>query len=215
MRCSVLKVADNVDYCRCNRLFQRLSGLNFSSCCEFSKGLEGHISTSFVTDTKPVTMVPSDWRKLGFRTKACYGVGHVLNDLCSSMWFTYLLVYLHQVAKFSNIKAGALLLVGQLADGICTPLVGIESDNTGNFKYGRRKVWHAVGVACVAFTFPFIFNLCISNCKNADEGPLFFYYALFIIIFQFGWATTQISHLALIPELSDDEHEKCGLNAIR
>ena len=26
-----------------------------------------------------------------------YGLGHVLNDLCASMWFTYLLLYYHQV----------------------------------------------------------------------------------------------------------------------
>ena len=29
--------------------------------------------------------------------KLGYGLGHVLNDLCASMWFTYLLLYFHQV----------------------------------------------------------------------------------------------------------------------
>lgn len=168
-----------------------------------------------MNNTQQTMRLSSSRKKLSFRTKICYGVGHVLNDLCSSMWFTYLLVYLHRVVRFPNVKAGALLLLGQITDGMCTPLVGIESDKTGNFSYGRRKVWHLVGVLCVAFTFPFIFNLCIWNCKNAEESALFFYYSLFIMIFQFGWAATQISHLALIPELSDDDHEKCGLNAIR
>ncbi|MPC96962.1 Major facilitator superfamily domain-containing protein 12 [Portunus trituberculatus] len=28
-----------------------------------------------------------------------YGVGHIFNDLCASMWFTYLLVYLHYVLQ--------------------------------------------------------------------------------------------------------------------
>ncbi len=28
----------------------------------------------------------------------CYGVGHVLNDLAASMWFSYLLVFLHNVS---------------------------------------------------------------------------------------------------------------------
>ena len=37
----------------------------------------------------------------------------------------------------------------------------------------------------------------------------------FIVIFQFGWATTQISHLAMIPELSECKIEKVTLNAIR
>lgn len=42
--------------------------------------------------------------------------------------------------------AGVLLLVGQIADGICTPLIGYESDRTpGCGNYGKRKTWHLVG----------------------------------------------------------------------
>ncbi|EDO34621.1 predicted protein [Nematostella vectensis] len=151
---------------------------------------------------------------LSFRAKFCYGVGHILNDLCASMWFTYLLVYLHKVVKFSNLAAGALLLIGQVADAIATPIVGIESDRTHNCAYGRRKIWHLIGVLCVTLTFPFIFNLCIT-CENSSTWALFVYYTPFIIIFQFGWASTQISHLSLIPELTSDEHAKTTLNTIR
>ena len=151
---------------------------------------------------------------LTWKTKICYGVGHVLNDLCASMWFTYLLVYLHKVVKFSNAAAGTLLLIGQIADAICTPIVGIESDRTGRFQYGRRKIWHLVGVISVALSFPFVFNLCL-GCENSKPWSKFIYYAPFIAIFQFGWAASQISHLSLIPELTTDDNEKCGLNAIR
>lgn len=42
--------------------------------------------------------------------------------------------------------AGVLLLIGQIADAICTPLVGYESDQTsGCANYGKRKTWHLVG----------------------------------------------------------------------
>lgn len=34
---------------------------------------------------------------LTVRHKAAYAVGHVLNDLCASMWFTYLLLYFNYV----------------------------------------------------------------------------------------------------------------------
>ena len=152
--------------------------------------------------------------QLTWRTRLCYGVGHILNDLCASMWFTYLLVYLHSVVRFSNIAAGTLLLIGQVVDALSTPFVGVESDKTGNCRYGRRKVWHLVGVICVACTFPFIFNLCI-HCEDAVTWALFLYYVPFIVIFQFGWASTQISHLSLIPELTDNENEKVTLNTIR
>ena len=39
----------------------------------------------------------SSSRHLGHCHRFSYGVGHVLNDLTASMWFSYLLVFLHQV----------------------------------------------------------------------------------------------------------------------
>lgn len=63
-------------------------------------------------------------------------------------------------------------------------------------------------------SFPFMFNLCIS-CENSVEWARFFYYAPFVVIFQFGWAATQISHLALIPQLTTQENERVALQAIR
>lgn len=158
--------------------------------------------------------LPTNFVPLSLRTKVCYGAGHILNDLCASMWFTYLLLFLHKVVRFGNVTAGTLMLVGQVADAIATPLVGLESDRTGNIKYGRRKVWHLIGVTCVLLSFPFIFNLCIT-CENASRTALFFYYTPFVAIFQFGWAATQISHLSLIPELTTCECEKTTLNALR
>ena len=148
-------------------------------------------------------------------TRLCYGVGHVLNDLCASMWFSYLLVFFHKIVRFDNFRSGILLLIGQIADAVATPLVGIESDRTSNVKYGRRKIWHLGGCLAVACTFPFIFNLCPFNCSNSPLSSLFVYYVPFIIIFQFGWASTQISHLALIPDIAMDKKEKVELNAIR
>lgn len=164
--------------------------------------------------TMPSELIPRYKTKLSWRTKICYGFGHILNDLCASMWFTYLLLYLHKVIEFSNVNAGTLLLIGQLADAISTPLVGIESDKSRGCKYGRRKVWHLVGALSVTFSFPFIFNLCI-GCGNTSEGARFIYYTPFIVVFQFGWAATQISHLAMIPELTDDDSEKVSLNTLR
>jgi len=41
------------------------------------------------------------------------------------------------------------------------------------------------------------------------------YYSAFAVVFQFGWACTQISHLALIPVLTSCQNERTGLTAIR
>lgn len=43
-----------------------------------------------------------------------YGVGHFYNDLCASMWFTYLMIFLERVMYFKASAAGFLMLVGQV-----------------------------------------------------------------------------------------------------
>lgn len=145
-----------------------------------------------------------------------YAVGHFLNDLCASMWFTYLLVFYHSVLGFQNTYAGVLLLVGQIADGICTPLIGYESDRTpGCGNYGKRKTWHLVGTLSVLLSFAFIFNQCLVCDALTPQWASLIYFVPFIIIFQFGWAATQISHLSLIPELVTCEHAKVELTAYR
>lgn len=155
---------------------------------------------------------------LSVRVKFGYGVGHVLNDLCSAMWFTYLLIYFHHVLLFDNSLAGVVLLIGQVADGLSTPFVGREADRTDDLpfctRYGRRKSWHLFGTFCTVSAFPFIFLGCF-GCGSSDEWAQVIYYAPFVIIFQFGWAATQISHLALIPSITQDPNDRTELNAIR
>ncbi|CAB1324296.1 unnamed protein product, partial [Coregonus sp. 'balchen'] len=156
----------------------------------------------------------SNERYLPLSRRLCYASGHFLNDLCASLWFTYLLVYYHSVLGFKSTYAGVLLLIGQIADGVSTPVVGIESDRTaGCGAYGKRKTWHLVGTISVLISFPFIFNPCLGCGDNTPQWVGLTYFTPFIIIFQFGWAATQISHLSLIPELVSSEHAKVELTA--
>ena len=53
--------------------------------------------------------------RLNLMRKLSYGVGHVLNDLCASMWFSYLLIYLHRVLLFNGSLAGYMMLLGEQA----------------------------------------------------------------------------------------------------
>lgn len=104
---------------------------------------------AFVTDlnVQKNSLVMTD-NILSYTTWLAYGVGHVLNDVCASMWFTYLLIFFKKVLQFSHTAAGSALLIGQIADGLSTPVVGILADKRFEhwiFKYGRRKVWHLIG----------------------------------------------------------------------
>ncbi|UJR14092.1 hypothetical protein I4U23_001088 [Adineta vaga] len=160
--------------------------------------------------------IVSDADVVSKKTKLAYSVGHVLNDLSASMWFSYLLVFYHRVVNFSNASAGYLLLIGQIADALATTFVGFESDRTrtGLFHYGRRKTWHLIGVVCVLGSFPFCFNVCI-GCRYSDLWAQFIYYAMFIVVFQFGWSCSQITHLSMINELTHKDGERVALNSYR
>ncbi|KAK3597030.1 hypothetical protein CHS0354_014917 [Potamilus streckersoni] len=152
---------------------------------------------------------------LNFRQRLAYSVGHVLNDLTASMWFSYLIIYLHQVKNFDNNLSGDLVMIGQVSDAIFTPFVGYESDRVkGLWKMGKRKTWHFIGTICVVCSFPFLFVDCIT-CSNAPDYAQFIYFVPFVVIFQFGWASVQISHLSLIPDLTPDEGQRVGLNGMR
>jgi Na+/melibiose symporter-like transporter len=50
--------------------------------------------------------------QLSLAKKLSYGVGHVLNDLTASMWFSYLLIYLHRVIRFDDSLSGYMMLLG-------------------------------------------------------------------------------------------------------
>lgn len=134
----------------------------------------------------PRTMPLSPSRHLPLSRRLTYGVGHVLNDLCASMWFSYLLLYFHSVISFSNKMAGNLMLIGQVSDAICTPFIGLESDRTHGFcGYGKRKSWHLIGRTFHAghfmindiIAFIFFSHICfaskITNCvTRANHGKV-------------------------------------------
>ncbi|XP_046447558.1 major facilitator superfamily domain-containing protein 12-like [Daphnia pulex] len=170
--------------------------------------------------------------KLSWKTRISFSVGHVLNDLTASMWFTYLLVYFHLVLQFDNSLSGIVLLIGQIADGIATPFVGLQVgeaySNPGQRrdqstsrcysgllgKFGPRKTWHFFGTMCILASFPFIFMPCV-GCSSSSQWAQVIYFSGFIVIFQFGWAAVQVSHLSLIPVLAHNESTRTELTALR
>ena len=52
------------------------------------------------------------------------------------------------------------MIIGQMTDGIATPIVGYGLDKIGlcGSKYGRRKSWHIMGTVLVSISFAFIYT---------------------------------------------------------
>lgn len=149
---------------------------------------------------------------LTFVQKIGFGLGHVYNDLCAGVWFSYTLLFMQGALKMPGAQAGALVMLGQVGDALATPVVGIAAD-----KYGTKRQWHIAGTGLVFLTFPLIFSLC-PWCSPADAAPFWWpatYFSVSILLFQLGWAIVQITHLAMIPEMSRTRKDRTELTAIR
>ncbi|KAF1320483.1 Glycoside-pentoside-hexuronide, partial [Globisporangium splendens] len=159
----------------------------------------------------------NEWTSSKF---VAYGVGHVLNDMCASTWFSYLLVFLRQVALLSPVDSAIVMFAGQIADGVATPLVGVLSDFSNGIPsigFGRRKTWLAGGSLMVIVCFFFVFAECAPRwfTDTPSRIVMVVYYAVAASLFNFGWAAVQVSHMALVPELSTDDNVRCVLNSTR
>ncbi|XP_047963409.1 major facilitator superfamily domain-containing protein 12-like [Salvia hispanica] len=123
-----------------------------------------------------------------------YGVGHMLNDITSACWFTYLLVFMTDIG-LSPSDAAIVMLSGQIADGFMTVFSGELID-----RYGSFKLWHAAGSLLVAASFSSVFGGCMP-CKiigSYSSSAQTISYSVFAAIFNIGWAATQISHMSMV-----------------
>ncbi|XP_026684633.1 major facilitator superfamily domain-containing protein 12-like [Diaphorina citri] len=127
-------------------------------------------------------------------TWIAYSQGHVYNDLCASMWFTYLLPYFQKCVLLSPSNAGLLMLIGQVADALATPVIGLYSDRGSTAWYcalGRRKTWHIIGSVLVTFSFPFIFSPVLPFLDFSSSVAHVAYFVPFICLFQFFFASCE------------------------
>lgn len=88
------------------------------------------------------TPLPLDQMKstLSFLQKIGFGLGHVYNDLCAGVWFSYTLLFMQGALLMPGAQAGALVMVGQVGDALATPIIGILAD-----KFGTKRKWHIAG----------------------------------------------------------------------
>lgn len=71
------------------------------------------------------------------------------------------------------------------------------------------------GTLFIATTFPFIFSPYVSWLEESSALTKIAYYSIFIIIFQIGWASVQVSHLSLAPDLTPHQDERTSLLTVR
>ena len=151
--------------------------------------------------------------------KVFYSTGSFLNDSANAALCSYIIIFQTKVLGLSNSTAGLLLIICYAVDSVLSLFVGYLCDNV-KFAcvakhYGQRKSFHLLGVAVVAGVFPLLLMPCFVCGQDASEWTVAVYYGVILILYSTGWALSQVSHLALIPEIARRPSEMVELHAAR
>uniref|UniRef100_A0A0E0K996 Major facilitator superfamily (MFS) profile domain-containing protein n=1 Tax=Oryza punctata TaxID=4537 RepID=A0A0E0K996_ORYPU len=140
-----------------------------------------------------------------------YGVGHMLNDITSACWFTYLLLFLQEIGLAPR-DAAIVMLSGQFADGLMTILAGEMIDRFGHF-----KLWHIGGSILVGISFSSVFGGCLLCTILGTDSYLVrtIGYSFFAAVFNIGWAATQVSHMSMVNCMTLNSTSRVALASCR
>jgi len=135
------------------------------------------------------------------RHKFAYSIGHLSNDLCAAGWFFNFTFYLKYVVLMPGGDAGLVMLAGQVADGITTPIVGLLSDRCKT-PIGSRAPFYILGTLIVIPCFLGIFLSPFGVKLTTITGSQMGYYIALASIFNVGWASVQIANMSVVNSIT-------------
>ena len=144
------------------------------------------------------------------RVKFGFGIG----DLGGNLFFTiigfYLLYYFTDIVGLNPALSGTAVMIGKVWDAITDPITGYYSDRTKS-RFGRRRPYIFIGAI---FSFFFMIQL-FTPVSMKNEMNLFLYYTLVYSLLNTAYTLVNIPYTALLPELTDDYHERTILTGYR
>lgn len=152
-------------------------------------------------------------KPLRWSTKLALASGHFLNVLGWAMWFPYSVTFFTKVLHLPAKTTGTIILLVQTSAAVTLPFLGVWSDQT-QLKYGRRKIFHLLGMIAAAMSFFFMWHDCF-GCSNTPPAYQAVYFSSFGIVFSAGWSAVGLAQLSLIPELASEKTIKVQLNTLR
>lgn len=166
-----------------------------------SEGSENYNHNKVVDNINDTNKLKVKGDDLNTKSIFSYSIGHFQNDICAACWFFFMSYYLVHIKDMNTQKAGFVILAGQIADAIATPLVGVFSDRTET-SIGKRTPWYIGGTFVVIISFTLMFQSDYVLPKNTPSWLETFYFIINPSIFNIGWAAVQVSHMSLLPSIS-------------
>jgi len=144
------------------------------------------------------------------RVKLGFGIGDIGGNLFFTIMGFYLLYFLTDVVHLSAALAGTAIMIGKIWDAITDPITGYISDKTPT-RWGRRRPYMFVGSIISFFAMGWIFT----KPSTQHQMSLFIYFTLMYCLLNTAFTLVNIPYAALLPELSDDYHQRTILTGYR
>lgn len=145
-----------------------------------------------------------DDEKPSTRNRIACQTGHILNNLTSSMWYSYALLYFQEVAGLFPTTAGIMFFISQILTVVTLLVVRLGRDKRiwNSFSsYGIQKARHVVGSAIVLFAWPFTATPCLFCGDGSSSLELGMYYLIPVVLLSVGWPLTDVSYSKLMKEM--------------
>ncbi|MBW2498674.1 MAG: MFS transporter [Deltaproteobacteria bacterium] len=148
--------------------------------------------------------------RLPLGVKLVYGLGdHSVNVALVALTMI-LPFYLTEVVGMKIGLAGLVPLVGRSVDALTDVWMGRLSDRT-TWRAGRRRPYLLIGALPFSLTFAAIW----AGPPIEREILQFTYYATVYALFSVSMTVVAVPYQALLPELTDDYHERTSLATFR
>lgn len=130
--------------------------------------------------------------------------GDVLNNLTLSVWYSYALLYLRNVAGLSPTSVGILFFISQILMVVTLIVIylGYDKQLWMSFTaYGIQKARHVVSSAGILFAWPFAFTPCLICGGRRSNLALGMYYLIPVVLLSVCWQLAELSYSSLRKEI--------------
>lgn len=147
--------------------------------------------------------------KLPFGTKLAYGLGSVAYGIKDNGFATLLLLFYNQVLGLRAGLVGAAIMVALVLDAFIDPIVGQLSDHTRS-RWGRRHPYMYGAALPVGLLY-----LLLWNPPRLSEAGTLAYLTVAAILVRTAISFYEVPSAALVPELTQDYHERTSVIGYR
>jgi GPH family glycoside/pentoside/hexuronide:cation symporter len=141
--------------------------------------------------------------------KIAYGVGEFADACLYTVFYTYFLFFLTDIAHIPPVFAGTISMIGVLWDAFTDPLIGSISDTT-RMAAGRRRPFMFAAALPLAASIWLLFTVL-----DLPPSVAKFYYVVTVLLFFTCFTLYFIPYSALAAEMSRDYNERTSIQSYK